>query len=56
MFGSLTEKISKTLQSLRGRGRLTAEDIDRSGEELRQALLEADVALEVVQDFIATFT
>ena len=48
MFESLTQRLSGTLQRLRGRGRLTEENIRESLREVRIALLEADVALPVV--------
>ena len=48
MFESLTQRLSGTLQRLRGRGRLTEENIRDSLREVRVALLEADVALPVV--------
>ncbi len=52
MFESLTQRLSGTLQRLRGRGRLTEENIRESLREVRIALLEADVALPVVQALI----
>ena len=52
MFESLTQRLSGTLQRLRGRGRLTEENIRESLREVRIALLEADVALPVVKDFV----
>jgi len=48
MFESLTQRLSSTLQKLRGRGRLTEDNIRESLREVRVALLEADVALPVV--------
>jgi signal recognition particle subunit SRP54 len=48
MFESLTQRLSSTLQKLRGRGRLSEENIRESLREVRIALLEADVALPVV--------
>ena len=48
MFESLTQRLSGTLQRLRGRGRLSEENIRESLREVRIALLEADVALPVV--------
>ena len=48
MFESLTQRLSGTLQKLRGRGRLSEENIRESLREVRIALLEADVALPVV--------
>ncbi len=52
MFESLTDKLGNVLDSLRGRGRLTEEHVDQAAREIRVALLEADVALPVVKDFI----
>jgi signal recognition particle subunit SRP54 len=52
MFESLTQRLSGTLQRLRGRGRLTEENIRESLREVRIALLEADVALPVVAALI----
>src|SRR5690606_28034915 len=53
MFESLTQRLSGTLQRLRGRGRLTEENIREATREVRIALLEADVALPVVAALIA---
>jgi signal recognition particle subunit SRP54 len=52
MFESLSERLSVTVQRLRGRGRLTEANIRESLREVRIALLEADVALPVVQALI----
>ena len=52
MFENLTERLSRTVQQLRGKGRLTEEGISQTLREVRIALLEADVALPVVQSFI----
>ncbi len=52
MFENLTDRLSKTLKNLRGQGRLTEENISDSLREVRMALLEADVALPVVKQFI----
>ena len=52
MFDSLTDRLSGTLQKLRGQGRLTENNIKDSLREVRMALLEADVALPVVKSFI----
>ncbi len=52
MFENLTDRLSNTLKSLRGQGRLSEENIQDSLREVRQALLEADVALPVVREFI----
>ena len=53
MFENLTERLSRTVQQLRGKGRLTEDGIRQALREVRIALLEADVALPVVQTFIA---
>src|SRR5690606_18973533 len=52
MFDSLTQRLSGTIDRLRGRGRLTEENIREATREVRIALLEADVALPVVQALI----
>jgi signal recognition particle subunit SRP54 len=52
MFENLTERLSHTLRSLSGKARLSDENIQDSLREVRKALLEADVALPVVKDFI----
>ncbi|MCW8873642.1 MAG: signal recognition particle protein [Xanthomonadales bacterium] len=52
MFENLTERLSRTVQQLRGKGRLTEDGISETLREVRIALLEADVALPVVQAFI----
>lgn len=52
MFDSLSERLGSTLQKLRGQGRLTESNIKDSLREVRMALLEADVALPVVKEFI----
>ncbi len=53
MFDNLSERLARTLKNLRGQGRLTEENIKDTLREVRMALLEADVALPVVRDFIA---
>ncbi|MBS0199914.1 MAG: signal recognition particle protein [Proteobacteria bacterium] len=52
MFESLTERLSGTINRIRGRGRLTESNISEALREVRVALLEADVALPVVQALI----
>lgn len=52
MFGNLSDRLSETFRNLRGKGRLSPADIDATLREIRKALLEADVALEVVKEFI----
>jgi len=56
MFENLTERLSRTVQQLRGKGRLTEDGIRATLREVRIALLEADVALPVVQTFIREVT
>jgi len=53
MFDNLTNRLSQTVQRLTGKGRLTEDGIRETLREVRIALLEADVALPVVQQFIA---
>lgn len=52
MFDSLTERIQGVLNRLRGRGKLTEADVNDALREVRRALLEADVSLAVVKEFI----
>ncbi|MDD5964470.1 MAG: signal recognition particle protein [Oscillospiraceae bacterium] len=52
-FEGLSEKLNATFKSLRGKGRLSEEDIRLAMREVRLALLEADVSYKVVKDFIA---
>lgn len=53
MFENLTDRLSRTLRNISGRGRLTEDNIKDTLREVRMALLEADVALPVVRDFIS---
>lgn len=53
MFENLTDRLSQTLRNISGRGRLTEDNIKEALRDVRMALLEADVALPVVRDFIA---
>ena len=53
MFDNLTEKFDAVFKQLRGRGRLTEENIQQALREVRLALLEADVNFKVVKDFVA---
>jgi signal recognition particle subunit SRP54 len=53
MFDALNERLSSVFDRLTGRGVLTEKDVDEALREVRVALLEADVALPVVKDFIA---
>lgn len=52
MFSNLTERLSQTVRDISGRGRLTEKNIKAAIDEVRKALLEADVALPVVKKFI----
>ena len=52
MFENLTERITSTLKSLRSKGRISPSDIDEISSELTRALLDADVASEVVREFV----
>ena len=54
MFDKLTERLQGVIENLRGRGRLTEENISDTLRQVRMALLEADVALPVVKTFIET--
>ena len=53
MFDSLSDRLSRTLRAVAGRGRLTEDNIRESVREVRLALLDADVALAVVRQFTA---
>lgn len=52
MFNNLSERLDGVVRRLRGQGRLTEENIQDSLREVRMALLEADVALPVVREFV----
>jgi len=54
MFDSLSTRLTSTVQKLRGQARLSEENIQETLREVRMALLEADVALPVVKDFISS--
>ncbi len=54
MFDSLSTRLAGTVQKLRGQARLSEDNIQETLREVRMALLEADVALPVVKDFIAS--
>ncbi len=51
MFENLTDRLSQTLRAVTGKAKLTEDNIQESLREVRRALLEADVALPVVQEF-----
>jgi Signal recognition particle GTPase len=53
MFNSLSERLSQTLQSMGKKARLTEDNIAKTLKEVRKALLEADVALPVVKQFVS---
>ncbi len=53
MFDTLSSRLESVFKSLRSKGRLSEADIDATAREIRVALLEADVALPVVREFIA---
>ena len=52
MFESLTSRFSRAFSTLRSRGKISSADIDATCAEIRQALLESDVALSVVESFV----
>ncbi|MEV8338385.1 signal recognition particle protein [Leucobacter sp. NPDC077196] len=52
-FGNLSARLTDTLKNLRSKGKLSASDVDSTVREIRRALLEADVALDVVKEFTA---
>jgi signal recognition particle subunit SRP54 len=53
VFDTLSDRLTQVFSALRGKGRLSPADIDATAREIRIALLEADVALPVVRQFIA---
>ncbi len=53
MFDTLQDRLQSAFKNLRGKGRLSEADIDATAREIRVALLEADVALPVVKEFVA---
>ena len=54
MFETLNDKFEKIVRSIRGKAVISESDLDSTLREIRIALLEADVALVVVKDFINT--
>lgn len=54
MFDSLSDRLQDTFDKLKGKGRLTEDDINAAMREIRMALLEADVNYRVVKDFVAS--
>ncbi|GAB3802248.1 signal recognition particle protein [Humibacter antri] len=53
-FGTLSDRLTETFKNLRTKGKLSASDVDGTVREIRRALLEADVSLDVVKQFTAT--
>ncbi len=53
MFATLSDRLTATFRSLRGKGRLSEADIDATVSQIRRALLDADVAVPVVREFTA---
>jgi signal recognition particle subunit SRP54 len=53
-FSSLSDRLSETFRSLRQKGKLSPADVDGTVRDIRRALLESDVALEVVKSFTAS--
>lgn len=53
MFNTLSDRLSDSFKRIRGKGVLSEADVDETLGEIRRALLDADVALPVVRDFIA---
>jgi signal recognition particle subunit SRP54 len=54
MFENLTEKLQRTFKNLRGQGKLTEEHLDAALAEIREAMLEGDVAISVVDELLAS--
>lgn len=54
MFNSLQDRLTESFKNLRKKGKLKESDVDATVSDIRRALIEADVALEVVKDFTAT--
>ncbi|MFB2597197.1 signal recognition particle protein [Herbiconiux sp. P17] len=50
-FGTLSDRLAETFKNLRTKGKLSPADVDSTVREIRRALLDADVALDVVKDF-----
>jgi len=53
MASNLTDRLSQLVKTMRGQARITETNVQEMLREVRMALLEADVALPVVRDFIA---
>ena len=56
MFENLTDRLEGVFKKLRGHGKLTEENIEEDMQEVRSALLEADVNFKVVKGFVASVT
>ena len=56
MFESLSDRLQTTFQKLGGKGKLTEDDVREAMKQVRLALLEADVNLKVVKEFVANVT
>jgi signal recognition particle subunit SRP54 len=54
MFENLTEKLQRTFKNLRGQGKLTEEHLDAALTEIREAMLEGDVALPVIDELLSS--
>ena len=54
MFENLTEKLQRTFKNLRGQGKLSEEHLDAALAEIREAMLEGDVALPVIDELLAS--
>ena len=52
MFDNLTDRLSRTFKSIRGQARLTEENMQQALRDVRLSLIEADVALPVIKEFI----
>ena len=52
-FESLSERFQAAFKKLRGKGKLSEEDVSEALKEMRRALLEADVNFKVVKSFVA---
>ena len=52
MFENLTEKLQRTFKNLRGQGKLTEEHLDAALAEIREAMLEGDVAVAVIDELL----
>ena len=53
-FDSLSEKLQEAFQSLKGKGKITEDDVNLALRQVRTALLEADVNFMVAKDFVKT--